>query len=202
MPALNLLTADFLAAMQRLMPTGRAWPREADAIQTQVLGALAPTYERQTARANNLLVDAFPATAVEVLPEWESALGLPDPCAGTDPTLQQRQGQVVARLTARGGQSVPYFTDFATALGYPDVVVTQYAPARADLLVADGPVYDPAWAFTWQVAVSGVPITYFSADVSYADEPLTAYGSTALACELGRMKPAHTVLFLTYAASL
>jgi uncharacterized protein YmfQ (DUF2313 family) len=201
MPVLNLLAADFLAAMQRMLPTGRAWPREPDAVQTQVLGALAPAYERQTARSNNLLVDAFPATTVEQLPEWEATLGLPDPCAGPDATLQQRQEQVVARLTARGGQSVPYFATFATTLGYPDVTITQFAPARADLLVADAPVYDLAWAFAWQVTTSGVQTTYFSSDASFADEPLVAYGSTALACELGRLRPAHTVLFLTYAAS-
>ncbi len=198
MPVLTLLAADFLAAMQRMMPTGRAWPREPDAVQTQVLATHGPTYERQTARANTLLVDAFPATAVELLPEWEATLGLPDPCAGPDPTLQQRQGQVVARLTARGGQSVPYFTAFAVALGYPDVAIEQFAPARADLLVADGPVNDPAWAFAWQMTVTGVQTTYFSADVSYADEPLVAYDTTALACEITRLRPAHTVAFFTY----
>ena len=36
--------------------------------------ALAQVYVRQTARSRNLVVDAFPATTVELLPEWENTL--------------------------------------------------------------------------------------------------------------------------------
>jgi uncharacterized protein YmfQ (DUF2313 family) len=56
-------------------------------VQSQVLYGLAKSYERETARANNLLVDSFPLTTYELLPEWESSLGLPDPCAGVAPIL-------------------------------------------------------------------------------------------------------------------
>ena len=91
--------------------------------------ALAQVYVRQTARSRNLVVDAFPATTVELLPEWENTLGLPDPCAGPSPTLGQRIAQVVARLTDSGGQSVAYFVELARRLGY-DITVTQYAPSR------------------------------------------------------------------------
>ncbi|WP_197520275.1 putative phage tail protein, partial [Paraburkholderia tropica] len=56
------------------------------------------SYERSTSRANYLLIDSFPPTAYELLPEWESTLGLPDPCAGEAPTIPQRQAQVLARF--------------------------------------------------------------------------------------------------------
>jgi uncharacterized protein YmfQ (DUF2313 family) len=96
----NYTAADFLKALQGLMPRGRLWPRDADAVQTQVLAQLAPSYARSTARANYLLVDAFPATTYELLPEWESTLGLPDPCAGVAPTIPLRQAQALARFVA------------------------------------------------------------------------------------------------------
>src|SRR5579883_2631705 len=113
-----LLAADFLAALQALMPRGRVWPQDPDATETAVLSGLAKAYERQTARANALLVDAFPATTFELLPEWEETLGLPDPCIGDSPTIEQRVGQVVARFAQAGGQSVAFFTAYAEALGF------------------------------------------------------------------------------------
>ena len=108
MLAPNLTSADYLRAFQALMPRGRVWPRDQDAIQTQVLSGLTQIYSRQTGRSNYLLADSFPGTTYELLPEWESTLGLPDPCAGESPTVQQRRAQVVARLASGGGQSGLY----------------------------------------------------------------------------------------------
>src|SRR6266702_6692528 len=114
-----ILTADdFLAALHILLPTGRAWSKDPDSIQTKTLQGAAPTFVRQTARSNNLLIDGFPSTATELLPDWEESLGLPDPCAGESPTLQQRRAQVVARFANAGGQSALYFKQFAATLGY------------------------------------------------------------------------------------
>lgn len=84
-------SADYLAALQALLPRGRVWPRESDATQTKALSGLAGVYERQNARSNNLLSDAFPITAYELLPEWESTLALPDPILGRDTTIQGRR---------------------------------------------------------------------------------------------------------------
>jgi uncharacterized protein YmfQ (DUF2313 family) len=59
------------------------------------------------ARAGQLIPDAFPCSTVELLPEWEATLGLPDPCVQPPlTTLQQRQAAVCAKLVARG---VPFF---------------------------------------------------------------------------------------------
>lgn len=101
-----LTSADFLRAFQALMPRGRVWNTDPDSIQTKAASGLTPSYAAQTARSNNLLVDAFPATTYELLPEWEATLGLPDPCAGTSPSTQARRNQVVARL-ANSGASLP-----------------------------------------------------------------------------------------------
>ncbi len=197
MPVPSYSAAALLGALQRLLPRGRVWSRDPDSVQAQVLGSLMPIYARQSDHAAALLVDCFPATSVELLPEWEATLRLPDPCAGPEPTIALRQAQVVARLTNTGGQSVPYFVGYAATLGFP-VTITEYAPARADLLCADEPVYDPAWAHYWLVTAAGVEVTYFVADDSYADEPLAAYGSTVLSCELGRLKPAHTTVSFSF----
>lgn len=172
--------ADYLAALQSLMPRGRAWPRDPDATQARALAGLAPTYERQNQRANQLLVDAFPATTVELLPEWESALGLPDPLAGAAPTIEARRAQVLARFVGAGGQSIPYITAYALNLGYA-ITVTQFAPARVGMLRVGMPVYGPDFAHVWQINV-----------------PLDAESDALLEPALRKIAPAHTVVIFNY----
>lgn len=188
--------AEYLRALQSLMPRGRIWPRDPDATQTKVLGSLTPTYARHNIRCAQLLVDAFPLTTYELLPEWEETLGLPDPCAGEAPTVAARRAQVVARLKAQGGQSVAYYIAFAAALGYT-ITITEYVPARAGVLRAGQPLNGTDWAHAWSVSSPTYTITYAKAGVLAAGEPLAFWGNTVLTCELAAVKPAHTVLIFT-----
>jgi len=189
--------ADYLSALQSLLPRGRVWPREPDAAQTKALSGLTPTYERQNVRANHLLVDAFPTTTVELLPEWEATLGLPDPCAGIAPTIQARRAQVVARFTASGGQSIAYMTALALSLGY-SITITQFIPARAGILRAGQPLCGNDFAHAWRVNAPLNTSFAFRAGASAAGEPLSSIGNTVLECELKEVAPAHTNLFFSY----
>ncbi|EHM03452.1 hypothetical protein HMPREF9946_00100 [Acetobacteraceae bacterium AT-5844] len=194
---LSRTAADYLVALRALLPRGSVWPREPGTTLTAVLRGVAVHVARLRARADALLTDAFPATALELLPEWEQTLGLPDLCIGDDPTLRQRQARVVARLTARGGQSVPYITAVAGDLGFA-ISIEEFAPARADALAVDEPLYDEAWAHTWRVHAPETTVLDFLADASCADEPLAIWGNEALQCALSRLRPAHTVLQFAY----
>lgn len=195
MSAPQFLAADFAAALQALLPRGRVWPREPDAVQAQAVGSLAPVYERQTTRANNLLADAFPLTTLELLPEWEETMGLPDPCASTSgtPTVAARQAQVVARVKAQGGQSVAYFIAFALALGY-SITITQFIPARAGILRAGQPLNGVDWAHAWQINTLTNTVVHAVAGKLSAGEPIAYWNNAVLICEMAAVKPAHTVL--------
>jgi len=195
MPAPNYIAADYLRALQGLLPRGRVWPRDPDATQTAVLSGFTPVFERLTARANNLLIDAFPGSTYELLPEWEATLGLPDPCAGEAPTTQQRVAQVVARLTATGGQSIAYFKAVALALGY-EVTITQYSPSHFGRPFGL-PFGGTAWAFTWQVNAPTFTINWLQFGGSFGT-PFASWGNNVLQCELLRIAPAHTTLLFSY----
>jgi uncharacterized protein YmfQ (DUF2313 family) len=195
MPAPNYSAADYLGALQKLLPRGRVWPRDPDAQQTAILSGFTPVFARLNARANNLLVDAFPSTTYELLPEWEETLGLPDPCAGAAPTTQQRVAQVVARLTATGGQSVAYYTTVAAALGYA-ITITQFVPSRFGKTF--GTLFGgTAWAFAWQVNAPTFTIAALQFGGSFGT-PFASWGNNVLQCELQRFAPAHTIVLFSY----
>jgi uncharacterized protein YmfQ (DUF2313 family) len=197
MPAPNLTGADFLRAFQALMPQGRVWPRDPDAVQTQVFTGLTQIYGRTTARANYLLIDAFPATTYELLPEWELTLGLPDPCAGSAPTIQQRRNQVVARLSNSGGQSIAYFVIFAAQLGFT-VTITQYSQARAGILKAGQPCNGYDWNFAWKITAPLNTVVRAVAGAMAAGDPLAAWSNSILECEFRAVMPAHTIPIFAY----
>lgn len=199
MPAPNLTAADFAEALGRLLPRGRVWLRDPDSVQAALLSGLAGVYAREVLRANFLLVDGFPASTTELLPDWEETLGLPDPCAGEDPSIVVRRAHVVARFTNGGGQSAPYFIAYAAALGYT-ITIENFAPFRAGISHAGDPCYGEDWAHTWAIHAPLNTIVYFEAGQSVAGDPLASWGNAVLECEMNAIKPAHTILQFRYDA--
>lgn len=195
-----LFTAlDYRAGLQRLMPRGRAWPQDPDSIQAQVLLGLAGSLERVDAAAQFLLTDAFPTTTVGLLPEWEASLGLPDPCAGDEPSLPQRRNQVVARFTAAGGQSPLDLIDYAARLGFA-IDIRTYAPLRCGVGGCGDPLYDEDAAHTFAVIAPETTVTEFQCGVSGCGDPLGGFGNDVLECEMTAIAPAHTVVIFQYTA--
>jgi len=184
---------DFRHALLRLMPQGAIWSRSSDGIPSRLSMIWGQTFARNAVRATNLLADAFPATAVELLPEWENSLGLPDPCAGESPTLIQRRQQVIARLTDNGGSSVLYYQLFAQSLGY-DITIKEFAPARAGIMRAGDPVQGEDWAYSWVVSAPGYTPTFFRAGEATSGQPLMTFGNDVLRCEIASRAPAHTIV--------
>ncbi|ASD79175.1 YmfQ family protein [Burkholderia gladioli] len=195
MAAPNYSPSDFASALSALFPRGLAWPRSPDAVMQQVITALSPVWARHVADNNYLLVDAFPSTTVELLPEWEASLGLPDPCAGESPSLAVRQAQVVARFTNTGGQSIAFFTDYAKNLGFT-ISVSEFTPFRAGQQAAGDSCGDEGWAHTWRINAPQTTINYFRAGASAAGEPLASWGNAVLLCEMNTLKPAHTLVIV------
>nr|WP_314638127.1 putative phage tail protein [uncultured Pseudomonas sp.] len=197
MPKPSFTSADFTSALLGLLPRGRVWPKELSSVHAQAVSCYAPTFQRISDSALGLLVDAFPATTVNLLGEWELTLGLPDPCAGISPTFQGRRNQVVARFTNSGGQSIQFFESFALGLGYI-VTVTQYAPFRCGQSACGQQLGGEDWFFTWAINSALNTITYFRTGQSAMGDPLASWGNSVLECELSEAKPAHTILQFHY----
>lgn len=189
---------DYLWQFQRLLPRGRIWHRGWGTVQAEQLLTLMPTWARIHASANALVGDVFPCSTVGMLPEWEASLGLPDPCTGPLPTIQQRTAAVCGKFAARGGQSREYFIHLAASLGY-QIEINTFKPFYASQGRAGDRLYDEAWAFAWQVTVlASDTITYFRVGESAAGEPLEDWGHNLLECELSNYAPAHSTIIWGY----
>lgn len=195
MSAPAYLVPDYVAALHALLPRGRAWPRDASATQTAVLTGLAKVYEDSNQAANDLLVQAFPATADEMLAEWEATLGLPSPYGPPPSTLLGRQRAVVAALIDTGGQSIAFFVALAAALGFT-ITITQFTAFSVRRPIGT-PIAGDGWAHTWRVNASALIASSYTvtADVVPATP---GYGNPTLDALMGTLKPAHTVVIMSY----
>jgi uncharacterized protein YmfQ (DUF2313 family) len=190
MPTLQHTAADYFWQFQRLLPRGRVWHRGWGTVEAEHLLTLMPTWARLDARAAALLVDAFPCTTNDLLPEWEASLGLPDPCTGPLATIQERVAAVCAKFSARGGQSIAYFIAIAEGLGYAGVTIDEF-PANSPS--------DPGNVYQWRVNIpTSTQVVWFRAGVSAAGDRLATWGSVLLECTLQMLKPAHTTIVFAY----
>ncbi|WP_165184700.1 YmfQ family protein [Caulobacter soli] len=168
--------ASYLTQLQALLPLGAAWNRSPDSVMTAALGAFAEELARIDQRAADLVEEADPRTATELLTEWERLVGLPDGCTPIAATIEERRLAVYQRLAGLGGQNAAYFVALAERLGYA-AEVRECFPAMIGDHIGDR-LFGEAWAWVWILRTSP----------ALGDDPL------GLQCVVRRLKPAHTVV--------
>lgn len=194
--------ADYQAQLQALLPPGAAWSRSPGTVLGGLLAAEAEEFARIDARAADLIGEADPALALELLGDWERNLGLPDACVPAEPSIRARQAMARQKLAARGGQSRAYFIGLAALLGFA-VRIEETAPFCAGD-AAGSEVLGEDWAVTWTVRVldagggpgglgAQVAVSWFSAG-SDAGDALRTFEIGTLECLFNRARPAHTIL--------
>lgn len=170
-----------LAAL-RLLPPSRLWPTHPDSTLRRLLRAFGAGFARVESRGSELLAEVFPPSTLELLEDWERALGLPDECTPLGETLQVRRARAVAKLTLQASPTAQRFQALAEQLGYEGVTVQ------------DGP-----GPLEFTVAVPDARVTYFRAGESRCGDPLARFdGPSDLECILNKEKPAHTRLIFSY----
>lgn len=179
-PEPKFSAAQYSQAARALLPPGRAWNRNDGSNQASFCDAIGNVYAQQDSDCLEMLEAFFPSTATEGLDEWNSTLGIPDACSGAPSDQTANQQQIAAKLAATGGQSVQYYIDLASSLGY-DVTITEFSPTHVGNDAPAGLIVQTAdWAHTWRVNVLNSP----------------APDTTLLNCMLERYKPAHTQFYI------
>jgi uncharacterized protein YmfQ (DUF2313 family) len=188
----------YVEALKNLMPRGAAWPRELATGFHKLFQAMAEEMFRYEGRiGTNLINEADPNTALEMLTDWERLVGIPDGVFGQVVSVNVRRGQVVFKLTARGGQSRAYFIELAASLGY-DIAITEFRPFVAGRSVAGEPLYNGDWLFTWKITTADSSTDRFLAGRSTAGEPLSSSSRSILEGAILRAAPAHTIVQFEY----
>ncbi|HEY2210283.1 MAG TPA: putative phage tail protein [Bradyrhizobium sp.] len=204
---------DYAAAFASLLPTGSAWPRDPQSVLMLTVSGLAQIWGDADGRAADLLErEADPRVTIELLPDWERAFGLPDPCVDEPLTVADRQRALVVKMTTEGGQSRDYFIAVAAALGY-EINIREYAPFMVgvsqvgDTRPTGAATEDFRWQigptemrFYWTVQVGAVRLSWFRASSGQAgvDPHLRISLATDLECVLRRWKPGHTDIIFDY----
>jgi uncharacterized protein YmfQ (DUF2313 family) len=139
--------------MAALLPPGRLWRLVSDSFLSKVFAGCADELERLDARAADLLNEADPRTATELLSEYERELELDEAS-----TTAERRARIEARRIARQRfRPQDFQTALAPLLGQDpgDVVVIERTQAFAASIDDDPEIYrffiyrDPASAGTY-----------------------------------------------------
>lgn len=190
--------AEYREQLKALLPPGQAFPRDPGTTLHDLLDGMSIELSRVDGRANVLPQEANPATAAELLPDWERVAGLPDKCSGVlEETLQGRRNALLTKLTSTGGQSADYFIELAASLGYT-VTIEVFRPFRVGRSRVGDSLTNGPWAFTWLVRAPEVSVTSFRVGRSAVGERLRTWGNDTLECKLNQLKPAHTIALFAY----
>ncbi len=190
---------DYKQQLKALLPRGALWDSlKEDGLFNALLDALAQEPSRIDARVCDLINEADPRTTLELLTDWERAVGLPDKCFGRGTTIQERRQAIVTRLTSVGGASRAYFIGLAAALGYT-ITIDEFSPFMCGISRCGQNLNPNGAQITWRINIPGARLTYFRTGVSGAGERLlTINAATDLICLFKRLKPADTNLLFFY----
>jgi uncharacterized protein YmfQ (DUF2313 family) len=194
-----LTKTETLSLLLKFLPSGTAWPRALGTVLASLLASFANGMARMDLRLQQLLAEINPSTSVALLSEWEAFVALPDECCKLKTaSVEERQHQVVSRLTDIGGLSRAYFLQLATDLGYSDTSITEFRPTHCEM-TCEVPVMDERFRFLWKVNLphQSNNHTVFRADTR-CDARLDNYTFGTLECQFMRLKPAHTQVIFTY----
>jgi uncharacterized protein YmfQ (DUF2313 family) len=207
---------DYRDAFLTLLPQGQAWPKHSiDTVLYQTCDGLNQYYGYVDGRAGDLLErESDPRATVELLPDWERAWGLPDPCFVQAQTIGDRQRVLVLKMTLLGGQSRAFFEYAASLLGYT-ITITENAPFMVGVShVGDTTEPYPGgvmrWRigpaenrFYWSVHVGQVKLTWFRCSKGQCgvDPHLRIGIADDLECLLNEWKPAHTKIIFDYSGT-
>ncbi len=189
--------ADYLEHLKALLPPGPAWRIEPGDTRESLLAGLAEELARVEARALDLLEEADPRSTVEMLEEWEAALGLPDDCTPSNPGFQERREAVTQRATEDGDVSLAGWIARAATLGHT-VTLTEFRPSWCGVLECGEEIAPEEVVFLLEVEAPTVLTHPFEAGAAVAGDELGAFDTDRLQCELNRVKQAHTRLQFNY----
>lgn len=189
----------YLEMLQALLPRGLAWPRDPDATLTHLLHAIADGLAAVDQAGADLIGEIHLGTTVDLLPDWERVLGLPDTCSGAlSGTVSGRRAVAVQAIRRHTDASPPSYTAIAAEMGYEGATVIERVQADAERIVGLD-TSGGRWAYVWWLRVPAAHRVRYKDVLSPVTAPLAEQISDAeLECRIRRVAPAHTYPVVIY----
>ena len=191
--------------LRKLFPSGAAW--QSKFLESSELKKLINSLAIEPCRIEDagwaFLNDVYPDTTVDLLPDWERLLRLPDECdLETEKTIEERQQRVLQVLTSRGGQSPNFYINLAQQFGFDIGVidVIDHTPFRAGIARAGERLTNGDWLYTFTIEVPADAggLTRFRASQSTVGDRLLNASNPTLECLIQKHKPAHTIALFAF----
>lgn len=187
---------DLVPAILALLPLGAAWgtpdgeAADLDRQMSRYWAGMADVMAENYARLHQVKSESTTVTLIGSLDDWETELGLPDPCFGADQTVEARFRAVRARVIAQQIEGLGDYECLASTLGYTATASRPTLPFRVGSRVGER-LGDPT-AACWVVMTIGAlgPAVPFRVGNSRAGARLLDFSTaTDLECVLDRVKP-------------
>ncbi|MBX5112678.1 putative phage tail protein [Rhizobium lentis] len=193
---------DLISSALTMLPQGTAWGTpDGEAMPlTHVLArfvrVLVDGFVWLYARAFGLTREAISQNASELLPEWESDYGLPEPCFIGEMTTAQRLVALGRKVRADAintpGDFVRLALDYGFEIEIEEPTIFECGFSECAGMHTVGSYIEETY---WIVRVRGAGITYFECGVSECGyDPLFSLGAAEeILCLLRKMAPAWTL---------
>lgn len=205
-----------ISAIVRHLPLGPAWRmfRAASARGARLLAALAASYDDMSAALSRLVRESDPRTTEDMITEWETAVGLPDPCLPTAATLAERRAWVMWRLTKKRWNTAEDWFDLAALFGLEIAITPGWYVQRKFLFGNESrgfsyfqfplgfDIYPKLGRFRVYIDVTNVEYAGFEYGAAGVNLPVgfpipfgeTSQRITAFMCLINRVAPANVLI--------
>ncbi|ENM3953878.1 YmfQ family protein [Vibrio cholerae] len=173
-------------SIMQQMPRGVIWQRETTLDLYKYAAGYAPRLEAAEISAEGLLFEMRPETTLQMLPEWEDYLALPECNAGKQ-AIESRRAAVVEKYHRKGGLQAWNIEKLASDLGF-DVEVQELFPHHC-LRGCDYPLYEEKYRHILRIHVKGITQAYATC-LDDCLTPLVSQTAAILECTLNRFKMA------------
>jgi len=181
----------------KLLPPGKAWTRDQDSWAFKFAAAMGVEPSRIDGRVKDMLREIDPRYSTELLSDFEREYGLPDECSVIGNSPEQRRQDLIARITAYGGQSFAYFTEVMANAGTP-ITISMKSPFRVGSRIQQR-LRGPGYRYIWFVDVPAGTLVYAVAGEAVTDDPIVQIvDDSNVICFLEKNKPAHTYIHYTF----
>ena len=185
---------EWWAATMGLLPQGLAWARDRLSNLGRLIEVMADERRQRHERSLILLeAEAVPTLSVELLPEWERALGLPDPCRAAPGTLAERHAEVADIFFADHAPTAENMVAWAARAGWNISIREQ-----RDFVLGVSQLGDAMGEsdFAWVVSVLDQNIDFFRLGQNALGDPFWTWPDLAtLECVLRRANPGHLQIY-------